>query len=292
MTIREFAQIQRQIVFRDFVIRPHDAAPEQAPERFDGLRMNFTANELIVLVRDEIMLEAHPIQMPIAVTLIGRNQIDSARNSLADEIIVGAEIRILDHLTDHVTFAGDGPDYFGLPSDAALSGQLPFALVPIPLQTAKIDFIDLDHAHQLFPLGIFHRGAQSHALIPSRVVIVQVLRSVHHAMQLKRADALFRDQHQEADLEPRPKRTLGILEDRVCDHGESVTVFLVAYDRLASVRIVAGLAALADPLERARFEFVHVLVAASRAAHAIGPAHLFEILLANIIAREPFVESI
>ena len=247
MSIGKFTQVQRQVVFGDFVIAAHDATAEQRPERFDGLRMNFAANKLIVFMCDEIVLETHSIQMAIAETLIGRDQIDSARNSLSDEIVIRVKIRILDHLAYHVAFAGDGSDHFGLPNSAVFAG--PLALVLVAFQAAKIDLVNLDHAHQLLPFGIFHRGAQSHALIPSRVVIVQMLRAVHHAMKLQSRDAFLRDEHQERDLVPRPERALGILEYRVGDNREPI---VAAYDWLASVRIVARLAALADPIERAR----------------------------------------
>lgn len=249
MAIGELAQVERQVVFRDFVIAAHDAAPEQRPERLNRLRMDFAANELVVLVRDKIVLETEPIQMPIAERFIGRDQIDSARNGLSDEIVIRVEVRILNHLTDYVTFSGNGPDHFGLTLRGPFTA---LALVLVAFQAAKIDLVNLDHAHQLFPFGILHRGAQSHALIPSRVVIVQMLRAVHHAMKLQGRYALLRDEHQERNLEPRPERALGILENRVRDDREAIAVLLVAHDRLASVRIVARRAALADPIERPR----------------------------------------
>jgi hypothetical protein len=69
----EFGQIQREIRLADFVVAAHDAASEQRPKRFNRLRMDFAAHKFIGLVRDEIVFEAHPIQMPIAETLIGRD---------------------------------------------------------------------------------------------------------------------------------------------------------------------------------------------------------------------------
>ena len=41
---RKFRQIQRQIRFADFVIAAHNSAPQQAPERFNRLRMDFAAH--------------------------------------------------------------------------------------------------------------------------------------------------------------------------------------------------------------------------------------------------------
>ena len=51
----KFRQRQRRVIFRYFVIAAHNAAPEQRPEQFDGLRMNFAPNEFIAFVRDELM---------------------------------------------------------------------------------------------------------------------------------------------------------------------------------------------------------------------------------------------
>ncbi len=120
----------------------------------------------------------------------------------------------------------------------------PLARVFVLLFSAKENLVNLDLAHELFPFGILHGRAQSHALIPSRVIVVQMFRSVHHPVKLQSTDALFRGQHQIADFEPRPERAFRVLEYRVRDHREAIAVRLVARQNLASLFVRAFFAAL------------------------------------------------
>ena len=101
-----------------------------------------------------------------------------------------AEIGVIHHLRDHIAFTGDGSDHFRFP-DATPAKVTALAGMFVFLFAANKRLIDLDLAHELFPLRILHRRAESHALIPSRVIVVQMLRAVHHAMELKRRDYIF-----------------------------------------------------------------------------------------------------
>lgn len=145
MAERELAQIQRQIVAGHLVIRAHDAAPQERPERLDILRVHLAAHVFFSLVRDDLMRESERAQVPIAERLIGRDQVHSTGYGLAHEIVIRAEIRFLDHLAHDVAFAGDGSDHFGLALRSPIADAL--ALVLVLFLAAKIDLIDLDFAH-------------------------------------------------------------------------------------------------------------------------------------------------
>lgn len=109
MAIGEFAEVQRQVVFRYFVIRAHDSPAQQAPERFNRLRVNAASDVFVVFVRDEIVLVAHLIEMPVAETLIGRDQRNIFRDGLFDEIVIGAEIGLFHHLAHDICLYGRWP---------------------------------------------------------------------------------------------------------------------------------------------------------------------------------------
>src|ERR1700683_3773211 len=115
--------------------------------------------------------------------LIGRNERHARRYHLADESLMRVRVGAIDDLADNISFTGDSSDHFGFPC-STLAMRAMLALVLVLFFAAKENLIDLDLAHELFPLGILHRGPKSHALIPSRVIIVRVLRAVHHPVKL------------------------------------------------------------------------------------------------------------
>src|SRR5208337_3639547 len=83
------------------------------------------------------------------------------------------------------------------------------------------------------------------------------------SVNLKRANSLLALRHQVDHLKPRRERVIGVLENSFRDNAESVAVALAAIN------------VLANPMERARFQFVYALaLAAAWAAHAVRPAHI------------------
>ncbi len=91
----------------------------------------------------------------------------------------------------------------------------------------------------------------------------------NHPMDLKRADAFLRREHQVQDFEPYQQLVVRVLEDRPADDAKPIV-----------------LAVFAQPVKRPRVEFVDGGVAASRAFHAIRPAALSQVLLAGIFVRK------
>jgi len=113
----------------------------------------------------------------------------------------------------------------------------------------------------------------------------------HHAMNLERADAFLRGQHQVSDLEPKVQLDFGVLKDRAGDDREAIAVTLVAGNGLASLLIETLSAALAHPIERASLEREDFTVAAARASNfAVRPAHLNEERAALLVSPELLVE--
>ena len=265
-------EIQRQIRFADFVVAAHYAAPEQGPETFDRLGVDFTAHKLIVLVRNEFMLVAKSPQVPVAETFIGGEQIDSGADCLSDEIVIRFEVRFFDHLAHDIAFARNRADHFGL----AL--RCPFAAFPnvlVALFPAKVDLINLDHAHQLSPFLVSHGSAEPRAHVPSRVIIRRERIAVDRPVNLKRTPALLRNQHQVRDFEPNQKRLLRVLKDRIADYAEPMIA-----------------ARLAEPIEWLGLERIHFVCPALRASHSIRPARRLQRQTARFLIRESAIKGV
>jgi hypothetical protein len=83
----------------------------------------------------------------------------------------------------------------------------------------------------------------------------------YHAMDLKRADAFLRGQHEITDLEPKVEGDLRILKDRPADDAESETLAL------------AAVLVLTDPIKGSRLKRVDLFFgSATRTGSAVGPA--------------------
>ena len=74
-------------------------------------------------------------------------------------------------------------------------------------------------------------------------------------------------------------------------HRKAIAVFRARND-FASLGIQAFLPALAQPIERTRFEFVNLFVPASRAAHAVRPALSFQELATGVLIREALIKML
>lgn len=163
--------------------------------------------------------------------LIGREQIDVAADSFANEFGQRFRVCILNHLADHISLARDSADDGNLVRRSVSRSLL--AAMTIAVAPADIRFIDFHFAHEFSPCLIAHGRAEPSAHIPSRMIVGSEWIAVHGAMNLKRASALLGDQHQVRDFEPNLERLLCILENRAADHTEAIR-----------------LAVLAEPIER------------------------------------------
>ena len=268
MPERELGQVQRQVFFAHLVKGADHAPLEQAPERFQVVRMHVPAHILFLGVIDRLM-EERPAQAVIAGMFIGRHQRDFIADGLTHKVAHRDPVRRLNHLTDHVPFAGDRADHRGL---AAVVLPLAFFLVPMLVRVfaANIGFIYFHFAQQLRKASVFHGRPNAMAHIPGRPVVA----GPDLTMDLQGADALLALGHQVNDLEPGPKRIVGVLENGLADHGEAVAV------------PSAALFAFADPVKRLALEGVDLLILATRALYAVRPAHIGQELLAGLFHRE------
>jgi hypothetical protein len=272
---RELIEVQRQIFLADVVIGADDSALEQRPERFNRVRMNQAANVLAVrMPNDKVRHAVWPLAyQPITGMLIGRDQFDFARDSVAHELIKGRSIRVRDHLTNDIALSSDCSDDWNLSSRSALTSET-ILHVAIGKLSADVGFVHFNYAHQLPELRVLQGRAQAMAHVESRLVRT----SPNHAMDLKCADALFGSEHQVQNFEPYQERIFRILVNRSRDEREAIGVTAPA--------ISVG----TFPMPRLRKAVDVIRSLAARAFNALRPAMLSEISPASIFVREKTVE--
>jgi hypothetical protein len=265
--ILKLREVQRQIFLAHIVVRAEHSALEQRPERFDAVRMDLAAHVLAIAVLDDFMRH-RPFQVAIASVFISRDQLNLVADGIAHKTGQRLRIRVLDHLADHVTLAGDRANDGNLTSRAASALLLvPVAIVLFP---AHVRLINLDRAEQLGQAVILHRGTNTHDHVPSRAVVA----AADLPVDLERADSLLALGHQVDHLKPSRERIVGVLKNRLRDNAESVTV------------APAAILVLADPVPRLGSEQINFLALAAWAFNAVGPAHIAQQSLTRRLVAE------
>jgi hypothetical protein len=156
----------------------------------------------------------------------------------------------------------------------------PLVLVAVAVLAAEVRLVHFHHAREREGVAL-HRRAPAVAHVPASVVVGARLLTEHNPVDLQRADALLRGEHEVADLEPEPQPDLGVLEDRAGDDREAVAV------------PTAALGVLAKPVEGPRLEGVDLLLGpAAGAAHAVRPPLAGQVVLARLVGGELPVEAI
>src|SRR5208337_3524762 len=234
VAILKFRQIQRQILFAHFVIGADYSALAQRPETINVRRMDVPAHIFAGAMPDELV-RIRRGQILVAVSLIGRDQINFVADHLAHEAIQSRFISVLDHLANHVALAGNRADHRNF-IDRALGVRALLAAMFVLEFAAHVRLINLDRAEQLRKPVILHCGANPHHHVPRRAIVARFDLSVN----LKRANSLLALRHQVDHLKPRRERVIGVLENSFRDNAESVAVALAAIN------------VLANPMERAR----------------------------------------
>src|SRR5712692_5449414 len=216
----KFFDVQRQIFRADFLERADDSALDEAPESFDGVRMNRAVDVFARAVTHHAdrIFEA---KSAVSRVLISAKQTDLVRYGFADEFFDGAGFDVLDDSGDHVTLAAHGSRDYGFagadaasPATAALIPMLVFRLA------ANKSFVHFHEADQLPELLIAH----CHANLVAHFVSGMVGAEAHHAHDLERGNALLAGEHQIDDLEPNRKLNVRVLEDRADQHREAVAI--------------------------------------------------------------------
>jgi len=262
-------EIQRQIFLAHTVIAAHDSALEQRPERFNRIGMHdaahvFTRAMANYLMRQSEILAAHAEQA-IAAVFISGNERNLVGYSLAHETIQGRSIRAFDDLTNHVPLAADCADDRGLPAHA--SDVLLLVPVAILIFAADASFVYFNNAHELLKVRIVHAGAQAMAHIPSCAVSA----TSYLPLNLECTNAFLGIENLPENFKPSLERIVRILENRSGNDGKAIP----------------GPAALrALPMPRSACQFINLVVAATRALHAVWPATVLQKLFARAFVRE------
>ena len=92
----KFSEVQRKILLRNMVKASHDAALQQAPERFNIIGMNLAANVFALPVSHNCMFR----DKSIAGMLIGSDQVNILTNGFADKTVKCGCISVFDYLAD------------------------------------------------------------------------------------------------------------------------------------------------------------------------------------------------
>jgi hypothetical protein len=265
----ELREVERQVFLADVMVRPDHAAFEQAPERFDVVRVDFAAHVLARAVADDFVWKEMS-QIAVSAPFIRCDQGDFLRYGCLDKAAQRIGGSVFDDLANDVALAGDRADNGRFASMGRATAAILLAVLPMPvfLLAADVGFVNFDDPHELFELWVFHRGSQPMAHVPSGLVCA----APNLALNLERTDTLFAVQDLPENLEPRLEWVLCILEDRPANDAEAV--------------VFAG---LAEPVERSRMQLVNAGIAAMRATdNAVSPAVFQHELLAGIVSRKGF----
>ena len=270
MTERKFRQVQREIVFRDIVERTNHTAFQQAPESLDIIGMHVASDILFPGMMHRVVGTSRKcfIDIRIARSFIGGDKGNVLIHGLLHKVLQRMLIGQFDHLADDIAFAGDGPNdgHFG----AAACRMVFLTPMPVLILAADVSFIHFYLTHQLGKASILHRGADAMAHIPSRAVVA----ASDLAMDLQGADPLLALGHQVNDLEPSPKRIVGILEHGAGNDREAIAV------PSATSRIFT------DPVKWASLQGIDFRALTARALCAIWPALSLQELLAGFFGGE------
>jgi hypothetical protein len=185
----KFIQVQGQVLATDIVIRADHAALEQAPKRFDVVRVNVAAhvnavampNNFVRIIRD----------LTVGRVLIGREQCHFVRDRLFDEPIEGCSVCLFDHFTDHVALTTDSANDRNFLAGLTASPMALFIPMAVLVLSADIGFIDFDLPKKLREVAILHRCPNALTHIPSRPVVA----ASDLAMDLERGNPLLALSH-------------------------------------------------------------------------------------------------
>src|SRR5712692_2091683 len=116
MSKRKLRKTQRQILFANGVVVADYPSFEQAPERFNIVRMNIPSDIFLfavgnhVMRKSELSLREQFTQILIASMFIGSYQGYLVAYGLFHKVLQGVLIGSLDHLADDVAFTSDSSD--------------------------------------------------------------------------------------------------------------------------------------------------------------------------------------
>lgn len=271
MPERELREVKRQILLGNMVETSDYPTLQQCPKAINVLSVNFAAHILSRAVNNGIVRVA-VFQRAITRCLIRRDQFNLVADSLANEAVESTHIGALDDLADDVTFTCNRRDDWRFTSRTTACSQALASVLVLFLPTDK-SLIDFDDAHQFLELFIVHRGTDTRAHVPDRLVTGLIVK--HGALDLKSTHAFLGVQHQETDREPSFERVLGVLEHGAGNQREPIT-------------LLGALMTLPVP---STGELVDLVGIAARAVDlAVRPAMLEQKLFAGFFSREKSIQ--
>jgi len=293
MPIAELIEIERQIVLADLVIGADHAALQEAPEAFDIIGMDVSANIFVLTVMHAVMRQA---EMLIGWRFVSYYQRYTILGERSNEAGLSPRFHVADDTRHDVAFALNSANHANLAEADALVGLLQastrtfgfallgalFAPMAIAVLTANIGFVNLDNAaHGMHVTG--HSRTPAMADIPASPPIRTGIFAKDDAANLQRTHAFLGGQHEVADFEPNPQRYFSVHKDGSGSDAKAITGTLAAIGIAASPAI--GWSAV-FALDR-----VYLLCAlAARTADTIRPTMPDDVFLACVISRELPVE--
>jgi hypothetical protein len=263
-------EVQRQIFSADMMVRAEYATLQKRPEGFHRVRVNDPAHVFALAMIHGVVRELLPAcEVLITGVFIGCDQRDFlVVYYFVDEPMQRRHVGVFDHLADHVSFSADRANDGNFTASPA--NMLFLVGVTIFVESAHVSFIDFNDAHEFAEVRVFHSGAQSHAHVPRGLIRA----GSKHPMNLECADSFLRRDHQVQNFEPCQQRLFRFLENRSGREREPIR----------RARLRSALHAL--PANRTGLAFVYVLVAATRATNAQGPAAREQIVAASFLIRK------
>lgn len=263
----ELGNIERQILFADFVEGANNAAFEDAPKALNRVRVNSTDDVFVFRVRDDLVLFAVGlVQVAIARPLVGHEKADLLRDGLLHECSQMLRADGFDHAGNNTAFAANRADNRNFARADTATARAATAAVLVVGLTADKRFVNLDNAAKLF-FRLNKRGTNAVRHVPSGLERAKA----HVPPELTRTHTLLAGQDQMRDLEPITERLVRVLKDRARDYRKAIAV---------------RIARLALPMEWTRLQFIDLLIATARAMDALRPAPGREIPLASIFVAD------
>jgi hypothetical protein len=269
----ELGNIERQVLFADFVEGSDAAALDQRPEAFDGLCGNRTNNILFFRVIDNGMLIFFA-KMFVAYPLVGTEQADLVRDGFAHEGFKCHGAHVFDNAGDDIAFALHSANDWRLAGTDATRSIAAAALILVPVlgEAADEGLVYFNNAAELFDV-LHQSGSDLVAHAPGGLVGTET----HVTHDLQGAHALLADKHEMGNAKPVTEGLIRVFKDRAGDVGEPIAV---------------RSAFLALPVPFAGWQVIDRRITATWAADALGPAASNEIGLAGFLVWKHRLELI
>jgi hypothetical protein len=270
----KLGDIERHVLAANFVEAADDAALDDRPKAFDCLSMDRANNILLFGVVDDGVWIFFA-KMLVTDPLIRAEQRDFVRDGFVHEGFERSGADVFDNAGYDVSLTLHGTNNRSFTGTNAASPTAIAALILVPIlrQAADEGFVNLNYAAKL--LNILDQGDTDFVAHHPRGF---VRTETHEPHNLQCAHTLLAGQHQVDDTIPVTERFVGVLKDRPGEMGKAIA------------HRTSRSAFRALPVPFARRQIVDSGIAASRAAHAFGPAAGDKVGFASFLIWEHSLE--